>query len=106
MPADRAFIERQLRRIIDEEGKAIIRKLLEVESTCGHDVGSSLRSIVERHRVIEEEVPCAADRIMNEIRELAGQDAPNYAEEGAAAVADLAQCLLDFKLQAKACSKQ
>jgi hypothetical protein len=97
MPVDRSFIERSLQRIVEEEERTILRKLSDVDTVfikSGHGGGSS-RWTMERHRVTEEEVSRAADRMMSEIRGLAGKDAAQFAEDGAAAVGHLGQLLLN-----------
>jgi hypothetical protein len=50
---------------------------------------------MERHRVTEEEVSRVADRTMSDIRELAGGEAPKFADVGEAAVGHLVDRLLE-----------
>jgi hypothetical protein len=97
MSVDADFIERTLQRIVEEEERTILRKLSEVDSMFikgGHGGGSSPWTM-ERDRVTEEEVSHAAQRIMSEIRELAGEKVPQFADLGAAYVGHLGHRLID-----------
>ena len=96
MAVDREFVLRALKRIVDEEEAAIFRELSRVDSTfirAGHGGGSS-PCVLERHRVTEAEVNRAATRIMNEVRKLAGREAPTLAEDAGLWVGHLTHRLL------------
>jgi hypothetical protein len=96
MPVDADFIQRSLQRIVEEEERVILRKLSDVDTQfvkAGQGGGSS-RWTMERHRVTEEGVAHAAELIKKEVRELAGEDAPKFADVGEAAVGHLGHRLL------------
>jgi len=96
MAVDREWILRALERIVDEEETAIFRELSQVDSTFiskGH-VGGSTPWVSERHRVTQAGVNRAATKIMNEVRELAGREAPTLAEDAGLWVGHLTQRLL------------
>jgi hypothetical protein len=96
MAVDHEFIERSLLRIVEDEERKILRELSQVDSMfikAGHGGGSS-RWTMERHRIAEAGVDRAAMRMIDEVRQLAGQEAPNRAEDAGISVGHLTHRLL------------
>jgi hypothetical protein len=97
MALDRDFVVRTLQGIVEDEEEAILRELNEVVSKgllLGHTISGSSRLTLERHRVTKEGVQRAASKMVDQVRAIAGQDAPSLAEEADISIHNLIDRLL------------
>ena len=94
MPVERAYLVQHLAKISEEEQRVVSAELAALDSQFS--LGERLNSPgwrLAREEVAVKGLKRAGKRMMAELREIAGTDAPAFADEGGAAVARLADIL-------------
>src|SRR6476620_6649821 len=94
MPVERAYLVQHLAKITEEEQRLVFAELTALDSQFS--IGQRLNSPgwrLAREEVTVKGLKRAGKRMMAALREIAGTDAPAFADEGGAAVAHLADIL-------------
>jgi hypothetical protein len=94
MPVERDYLVGRLAKISEEEQRLVFAELTTLDSQFS--LGQRLNSPgwrLAREEVAIKGLKRAGKRMMDELREIAGTDAPAFADEGGAAVASLADVL-------------